>query len=88
MIPWTEEEGIFYSASRFQRLRKKIGLPYMAKFVPKKIIRLESGLSVNEFEKVWEKLKSVGRVKRVLVKYNNQGRIIQIFDERKVKLRI
>ena len=83
IIPWTEEEGIFCSASRFQRFRKKIGLPYRAKFIPKSIVRKESGLSVNEFEKVWDKLKNVGRVKSVLVKYNNQGRIVQIFDKGK-----
>ena len=82
MIPWTREEGL-YGETAFQHFLRKIGLPLKRIFIPKWYLQELSDCTNEEFEKMWEELKKNNRVVYVLVKYDDQKRIVQICEQDK-----
>ena len=86
MIPWVEEEGI-YMATALQQFLLKLKLPIRITFIPKKELKEASELNDEEFEKTWDMLKKMGKIKRINVKYEN-GKMIQVYDPTHPDLRL
>ena len=76
---WKSEEGL-YVTTRFQKFIAQHNRPFTVKFLPKHALKANSELSGDDFEKMWNGLKEKGKVKEILVKYDDNGNIIQIHD--------
>ncbi len=83
MIPWQKAEGL-YATNMLGRFLIKLGLPCKVRFMTKEDLRQKSGMPDDVFEKDWAVLKENGIVKQVLVKYDNEGNIISLYEDGRV----
>ncbi len=78
-IPWEKEEGV-YILTKWNHFLMKLGLRYRTDFVTRETLQEMTELSDEEFKEMWSQLQDKGAVKKVLVKHNDKGHIIDLFD--------
>ncbi len=78
MKPWTKTEGLYVSTGR-QIRRARGGKSYRLTFIPKHMLKSMSDFTDEEFEEQWADMKEHGMVKEALVKYDENGKMIDVY---------